>query len=365
MKRTPWARVPARSQPSASSSASLLHCGPWPSSSSLGPGTSAVAFSTSTTPSLLSSCRPQAAVAGPSSSGEPGSSRGREALPASRRTRSRASSCWSRTRSSYASTSGSGAPSPRKPEKDSTTGQRCRSHQSSAACRSTADFSRRTARQAPRRSLTSSCLLAARLRRWISFVSLSFLAAAPATAARSAWKSSSQERRTPASISRRPWCWRVRSRAWRRPAWKAPAASEASPSRHRAAAAEALQETASRRASKALGASRRASSRSRPTFPSASWTRSFGGRRATTASMGTQRRPLVAEGPAELQRTLEGLPRQPSDCIGKRSALPSNRSSSSSLPTASAEAFRCSGSHASFSSRRERPGTNWSSSRAS
>mmetsp|Transcript_74322 Transcript_74322/g.229656 ORF Transcript_74322/g.229656 Transcript_74322/m.229656 type:complete len:222 (-) Transcript_74322:845-1510(-) len=210
-----------------------------------------------------------------------------------------------------------------------------------------------------------SCLVAARFSRWISLVSLSFFAAAPATARMSAWKSSSQERITPAIISKRPCSWSTSSSARRRPAWKASTAGESAPALLTASAAERLHETASCRASKALGASSSASSKRRPTFPSASCTRSFGGRRATTASMGTQRLPVIAAGPVELHSTFEGLPRQPRDGRGRRSALPRRRSRTSSRPSAWTDASRWRGSQASRSSCREQPGMNWRRSRAS
>mmetsp|Transcript_39341 Transcript_39341/g.121422 ORF Transcript_39341/g.121422 Transcript_39341/m.121422 type:complete len:246 (+) Transcript_39341:329-1066(+) len=244
---------------------------------------------------------------------------------------------------------------------------RRRLHQLSTAARRARDFSRSRACQEARRSWISSWPLAARLRRCISLVSPSFLAAAPATDCMSAWKASSHERSTPATISSRPCSCATSARAERNPAWKPAAAAEPPPSRQAAStalAAAPLQDTASRSASCALRASRSASSSSRPTLWSASCTSSRGGLRATTASMGTQRR-CATEPPAELQSTLEGLPRQDKDCTGRRSALPRSRSNASKRPIACAETASRLSSQASFSSRMLQPGMNCSSSTAS
>lgn len=56
-----------------------------------------------------------------------------------------------------------------------------------------------------------------------------------------------------------------------------------------------------------------------------SLTNNLGGRRATAASIGTQRPPAE-------KSTLRGLPRQLSDWSGKRSALPSNKSNVNKRP---------------------------------
>mmetsp|Transcript_102696 Transcript_102696/g.331371 ORF Transcript_102696/g.331371 Transcript_102696/m.331371 type:complete len:208 (-) Transcript_102696:819-1442(-) len=191
---------------------------------------------------------------------------------------------------------------------------------------------------------------------------------------------------TSATISSRPNSLEAKSNACLRPSWKAftalcdgetfPLAS-ALPSRSRASAraavqadslaaqsastaavATSLQETASNNTWCALRRSSSANSNTQSTFWSASCTKSFGGRRATVASMATHRGGSPSAPPGAPQRTLEGFPRHIRDFTGKRSALPRRTSSTKSRPKAWAEVAKQPGSHAAFSLRKSKPRTN-------
>mmetsp|Transcript_66658 Transcript_66658/g.171605 ORF Transcript_66658/g.171605 Transcript_66658/m.171605 type:complete len:220 (+) Transcript_66658:263-922(+) len=213
--------------------------------------------------------------------------------------------------------------SPRKPRKESTVGMPRRLDHSRTARCSERLFSRRSTAQEAKHALTSSLLPASRLMRWICLVSLSFFFSSTMLLI-STWNSSSQERTTSATMPSSSRSLSTRSSDARMPCWKAPTAPVAAlpaallPLRSLqsfsiAATAAALQLTASMSKSWAACASLSDVSKTRPTILSACCTSIFGGLRATTASIGTQRWSKDA------QRTLVGLPLQESEPTGNRS----------------------------------------------